>query len=171
MKKLLPFVFTLVCLHAVAQRKETDPYSSKAISFGPELLIPGKSDYKIGAGVSGRIEYPVTDLISAGFSAGYDRLYFKEDQTEAGPLGPMVIVPVKASGVAFLSPDLYSEFAIGAAIGTNYDKRNTLALSFGLGYVVPVRNHQGLDVNIRFDDWGKDRVRQVALRVAYRLAW
>jgi hypothetical protein len=173
MKKLLPFIFTLVCLNAIAQRKETDPYSSKAISFGPELLIPGKSDYKYGVGASARAEYPVTDLISVGFNAGYDRLYYKTDYNETGKLGPLVVVPVKLSGVFFLDPDLYCDVAAGAAIGTNYDKRNTLALSFGVGYVVPIHNNtnRGIDVNVRFDDWGKDRVRQIALRVAYRLAW
>jgi hypothetical protein len=171
MKKLLLVLFTLIYIQANAQRKETDPYSSKAISLGGEFLIPGKSDFKIGGGISGRAEYPITDLVSLGLVAGYDRLYYKQSVNENGSLGPNVIVPIKATAVFFLDPDLYCNVDAGSAIGINYDKRKTLALAFGVGYIVPVRHHQGVDVSFRFDDWGKTRVRQVALRVAYRLDW
>lgn len=171
MKKLLPFVFTLICLQVFAQRKETDPYNNKAISFGPEWLIPGGSDFKIGVGASGKVEYPVTDIISVGVTAGYNRLYYKQANNDSGPLGPYSVIPVKGDAIFFLDPDIYCDLSAGAAIGVNYDKRKTLAVGFGVGYVIPVFNHQGVDVSFRFEDWGKNRLHEAVLRVAYRLAW
>jgi len=171
MKKLLPLLFIIVSLNAFAQRHAEDPYTSKALSFGPELLVPGKTDFKYGFGASAQVEYPFTDLVSFIGSAGYSRLYYKAAQNPDGLLGAYTVVPVKAGAKFFLDPDLHCDVEAGAAIGTNYDKKKSLAVAFSVGYVVPLTGNRGLDVSIRFDDWGKTRLRSVGLRVAYRIGW
>ena len=171
MKKLLPLLFTLVCLNAFAQRNPEDPYTSKAISFGPELLLPGKTAYNYGVGASLKVEYPFSDLISFTGAVRYAQLHYTVSEDIFGKFQDYKAIPVLVGAKFFLDPDLYADVEAGAAFGINYDKQKSLALSFTLGYIFPIKNSTGLDVGVRFDDWGRDRFRAVDLRVAYRIAW
>lgn len=155
MKKILLFIFTLICVQALAQRKETDPYNSKAISWGPELILPSKTDFKYGVGAQGKIEWPLTDLVSLNLSAGYGRMYYKVNYNEFGTVGPYTDVLLKVGARFFLDPDLYCDVDAGITAGLDYDKKKTQAIDLGLGYLFPLTNHTGLDVGFRFEDWGK----------------
>jgi hypothetical protein len=172
MKKLILLIFTIVSVQALAQRKEEDPYTSRTVSIGPEILVPGQTDFKYGISAKLRVEYPFTDLVSFIGSVSYTRLYYKNAIiNEKGPLGAYTAEPIKAGARFFLTPDLYTDIEFGAAIGNNYDKINSLALAFNIGYVIPVNKSTGVDASVGFEDWGKDRLRGLILRAAYRIPW
>jgi len=164
----------MITANALAQqaRRPEDPYTLKAISIGPEFSMPAKTDFKYGVGASGQVEYPFTDLVSFTGSIAYTRYYYKVSSNEFGAVGPSIVIPVKVGAKFFLDPDIHCDIETGVALETNYTKRKSFAVSFLIGYTIPLeKNPGGVDIGLKFEDWGKERMRAVGLRVAYRLGW
>ncbi|WP_374948346.1 transporter [Mucilaginibacter sp.] len=169
MKKLVLLALVLCSLNVFAQRDETDAFGSKAISFGPELNITTKGIYKTGYGVSGRIEWPLGDEFAIDGTAGYNRFFFKN--ADQFTQGANVFVPVKAGVTFFWDSNIYANGHAGTVQQLNYEKQSSFAYDFGVGYLLPIKGNNGLDLGFRYERWGKNRMREAVIRVAYRFGW
>jgi len=126
MKIILFALFTLFVFSAHAQtNSDPDAFMTKAFSIGPEVAIPLKSHYKTGYGGSLKFEWPLAgDGYGVSLMAGYTQFSFKNPAEDGQPKA--AFIPVKAGAAAFLSPDIYMDFDLGAAIGLNYEKQKLL---------------------------------------------
>jgi hypothetical protein len=168
MKKLLPLLFILIGAAAHAQTQNT----AKAFSVGLELGVPTNSIYNVGFGGSGKAEVPITPNLSLSVTAGYINFYYKRSLVgNSQSQDPAGYVPIKAGAKYFLGQYVYVEGEAGTAIETNYSKRNLFAFALGPGFVISTGKHTAVDFGFRYENWGNGRLRQTALRVAYRLGW
>ncbi|WP_374950285.1 hypothetical protein [Mucilaginibacter sp.] len=167
MKKFTFIVFILLALKAGAQTTPT-----KTFSVGLELGLPTNSIYNIGLGGSGKMELPIVAPVALTFTAGYTSFYYKSaligSNASQSPAG---FVPLKAGGKFYFSPGIYIEADAGTVIETNYNKNKLFVFDAGPGFVFATGKHSGIDFGIRYENWGGGRLRQTALRVAYRLGW
>lgn len=172
MKKLLLLLLVLTSASAFAQhRLDTDPYGTNGISFGPEINIPNSSDFKVGYGVSGKIEKPFGDYFAVNGTAGYNRFFFKDHLLTPFNQGANVFVPVKVGMTFYWDENLYADGNVGVVKQLNYNKNLNLAYSFGVGYLIHISARNAVDVGFRYERWGKNLMRESVLRVAYRFGW
>jgi hypothetical protein len=167
MKRLLPLLFTLFVLHTRAQ---TVPV--KAFSVGLELGVPANSVFNVGFGGSGKAEVPLVSALSFTVTAGYTSMYYKSaligSATTQTPVG---YIPLKAGVKYYFSPGFYAEGEAGNAFQTNYTKENLFIIAVGPGFIASTGEHSGIDIGFRYENWGSGRLRQTAIRAAYRFGW
>lgn len=167
MKKLLLLFLPFFYIGANAQT-----FNTKAFSVGLEVGIPSQSVYNVGLGGSGKAEVPVASNVSLSFTAGYTSFYYKKSligssvTPDAGRF-----FPLKAGVKYYFSEGFYAEGEAGSVIETNYNKDNLFAFSIGPGFVIATGKHTGVDMGFRYENWSRGRLRQTALRVAYRFGW
>ncbi|MBD1394199.1 hypothetical protein [Mucilaginibacter glaciei] len=173
MKKLLLFLFVLLSLHTFAQhkREDTDPYGTKALSFGPEVNIPNSSIFKVGYGVSGKAVWPVGDYFGVNATASYNRFFLKDRYLTPFNTGANVFVPVKVGMTFFWDEHIYANGNVGAVKQLNYSKETNVAYDFGFGYLLPIKGRSNLDIGFRYERWAKTLMRESVLRVAYSFDW
>jgi hypothetical protein len=166
-KRLLPILLIILSYHAFGQAS-----LPKAFGVGLELGIPSNSVYTVGFGGSGKAEVPVAGPLSITVTAGYTSLYFKTSLIGgAGKQSAAGFAPVKAGIKYFFSRGVYAEGEAGNVFETNYRKDNLFVFALGPGFAVPSGEHSSIDVGFRYENWGGGRIRQTAIRVAYRIGW
>lgn len=154
---------------AHAQLAGTEPYNNKSLSAGFEVALPDRNSFRVGESESLKAELPLTDMFSVTMTAGYSTFHYKPGSTNGIIRHPADFVPVKAGAKYFFGDGIYTEGEAGASIETNYDKRERFAFALSPGIIIPTSKHTGVDVGIRFEEWGDKKLRQTALRVAYRV--
>lgn len=167
MKLLLSVLFSLLTLSAFSQSEPT-----KTISVGFDLGLPTNSIYSVGLGASAKLELPVVAPVVFTLSAGYDSFIYKSSFAGSNVSQPAAtFVPLKAGGKFYFGPGIYLEGEAGSAIETNYSKDKLFAFALGPGFVFATGKRSGIDLSIHYENWGGGRLRQTAIRVAYRLGW
>jgi hypothetical protein len=169
MKKLLPLIFLFSYIAAYSQGQSKP---QKAFGVGLDIAFPTNSIYNVGFGGSGKAEVPIIGNVSLTATAGFTSFYYKSSflgntKTQA----PSGFLPLKAGAKYYISEGFYLEGELGTAIETNYSKNKLFAFSFSPGFIIPTGKHTGIDVGLRYENWGSGRVRQTGIRVAYRLGW
>lgn len=167
MKRLLIIVFACIGTYAHAQ-SGAERYNNPAISAGIELQAPDKNGYKIGYGASAKAELPMNDLFSLSVTAGYTALDYRLAKNKKIRT-PADFIPLKAGAKFFFGDGIYTEGEAGAVIETNYTKDKKMVFSIGPGLIVPTGKHTGIDMGIRFEEWGSKKMRETSFRIAYRL--
>lgn len=168
MKKLLPLLFVLMYTMARGQAVTT----TTAFSAGLELGIPTNSIYNIGFGGSGKVEVPLTTALSLSATAGFTNFYRKSALIGSNKSQPASsYVTLKAGLKYYLGEAFYIEGEAGNVVETNYSKNNLFAFALGPGFLISTGKHTAVDFNFRYENWGRGRLRQTGIRVAYRLGW
>lgn len=171
MKKLLTLIFTVACLYAKAQTSEGEKFSSNAFSIGAEFYAPIKTPYSYGYGATAKMEWPVSSEAAVSLSAAYSRYFFKNSNGYSSSYPAAVYIPVKLGTRFFFVDKVYGDLDLGAAIGTNYEKKTAFIYEFGVGYILELSKHSGFDFGLRYERWGKTVLKQPAIKVAYRFSW
>ncbi|RFZ82080.1 hypothetical protein DYU05_15735 [Mucilaginibacter terrenus] len=167
MKYCLPLILIFFSVTAFGQK-----VTSNAFGIGLDLGFPTNSIYNIGFGGSGKAEVPISQSISLTVTAGYTSFYYKSALIgSTRSQDPSGYIPLKAGAKYYLSEGFYLEGEAGTAIETNYNKDKLFAFSVGPGFLFSTGKHTGFDVGLKYENWGSGRLKQTALRVAYRLAW
>ncbi|MBD1394846.1 hypothetical protein [Mucilaginibacter glaciei] len=167
MKKLIFIIFTIATFAAHAQ---TDP--TKTLSLGFDVGAPSQSIYSIGVGGSAKLEIPIVTPVVLSITAGYNSFSYKSSLTGSNTSQPAAgFIPIKAGGKFYFGPGIYLEAEAGSAIETNYAKDKLFAYALGPGFIFATGKHTGIDLSINYENWGGGRLRQTAIRVAYRLGW
>ncbi|AMR31990.1 hypothetical protein A0256_11425 [Mucilaginibacter sp. PAMC 26640] len=166
MKLFLLLIFIACCGYAHGQT------SGKGFGVGLDLGIPSNSIYNIGFGGSGKAEVPLISSLSLSVTAGYTNFYYKgglignnKTQDAAG------FVPLKAGVKYYAGEGFYIEGETGVALATNYTKNTLFAFSLGPGFFIATGKQTGVDVGLRYENWGSGRLQQTAIRAAYRFNW
>jgi len=198
MKKTL-LIFLILLTACVTVKAQSG--SKISLSLGPELAIPfniGEHNYsktkdffKNGAGVSLKIELPVTASLHFTGSAGYawygTKVYYvympaASPSTDYIPMGDgsappsYHFLPIKAGLQYYYAKYLYVDGEAGAAIKLNSATQNSFIYSAGTGAVIPFNVHNGLDVGVRLERGFKIAdynypMSQVAISLAYKFGW
>ena len=201
MKKSILLLPTLILISLFAKAQSGDKV---AISLGPEFNIPfntgttpyGKTTdyYKDGYGGSIKIEVPIVHSLhftgSAGFlyyrSAYYFSLFYFDNMlaptaayNEQGNKiysAAYKYIPLKAGLQYYYSKCLYLGADAGEAIKVGPVSAKSFIYSGGLGGVIPINKHNGIDLSIRFERGYKNvdynyAMSQFGFRLAYRFGW
>ncbi len=167
----LNLFFILVFLSVVANA-QTD--RKPAISLGPELNVPQRSGYTIGYGASANFELPVAASVNLMVAAGYHRYNHKNFgfNNYIKP-GPDYFTPLKAGVKYYPDAKLYLAGELGTVFNNKNNSGSTsnlFAYSLGTGFLLPVNSEKTnhVDIGLRFENWSQNRLRQFAIRVAYR---
>lgn len=145
-----------------------------AFSIGGELGVVQRGLYNVGYGFSGKIELPVTSAIGISLTGGYNWLHYRSisfgNLRSAG--GTEAYVPLKAGARYYLAPRFYTEGELGAVLEQQNNREKLFVYALGTGFVVPFNESKnGIDIGFRYESWSKNRLQQLAFRVAYRLGW
>ncbi|MBB5397567.1 outer membrane beta-barrel protein [Mucilaginibacter sp. AK015] len=166
MKKLLSTLLILFSCSAYAQTPV------RAFGAGLELGVPANSVFAIGFGGSGKAEVPLVSALSLSVTGGFTSFHYKSALIGSSTTQPAVnYIPVKAGVKYYFSPGFYAEGEAGNAFQTNYTKENLFIIAVGPGFIVSTGEHSGIDFGFRYENWGSGRLRQTAIRVAYRFGW
>lgn len=151
---------------------------TKAISIGPELNIPQRSLYNIGYGVSANFEVPVASKVSVVAGGGLHRYSYKNFLigSEGVKPSPDNYIPLKAGVKYYADTRLYLQGELGTVLSNssnNSGNKNLFTYSLGTGFLLPLGESKSnmVDVGLRFEDWSENRLRQFAIRVAYRFGF
>jgi hypothetical protein len=169
MKRIILILLIFYSFHASAQNNLP---LSKAFSPGFELGIPSNSIYNVGLGLSGKVEFPVSNRVCISATVGYSSFFYKSNLFKSS-LTPSAasFAPLKAGVKYYFNQGVYVEGELGTAIETNYLKQDLFAFSIGPGFILPINDKRGIDIGFRYENWSNHQVRQTAIRVAYRLGW
>ena len=174
MKKLLFVVFAFLSVSAYAQSTNTpEQPNNRALSFGIENILARKSPF-FGYGFGGSIkgEYPVGESLSLTGTAGYDKFFVKGAYKNPSGSTPLAsFIPIKVGAKYFIGSFVYAEGELGGTIETNYEKKKYVNLTVGIGYLISITPRTGLDLSIRYEDWGDQAIKMGALRAAFRADW
>ncbi len=195
MKKTLlsAFAFLLVITFAKAQSG-----NKASISIGPDFGIPinttsyiygeSKDFYSNGFGISFKVETPITSSLHFTGSIGYVRyvsnVHYANPLTDSSFPGSASIVqapayeyvPIKVGLQYYYDKYFYISGETGAAIQATSVSTTSFIYSGGLGAVIPLDMHSGLDISARYERGFlspnyDSPMSQVAIRVAYKFGF
>lgn len=174
MKRLLFIAFAFLSAYAHGQDSFAPMQANnKALSVGLEGLVASKSaffTYGFGASVKG--ELPLGESFSLSATGGLNKFNVKAAYKSPTGSTPLVtFIPIKVGAKYFIGGLVYTEGELGATIETNYEKKKYFNLTAGIGYIIPLTPHTGIDLSLRYEDWGDQAVKFGALRVAFRADW
>ena len=167
MKRFLFFILLFSASGVWAQ----DERLKKAFSIGAELGIPNMNAYNIGLGLSGKVEFPVSEKIAITATAAYAAFFYKSNLFANKSLSAASFIPLKAGVKYYVNQGIYFEGELGEAIEANYLKRDLFAFSIGPGFIIPINEKYGVDFGLRYEKWSQHQVQQTAIRFAYRFGW
>lgn len=164
MKKILFFILliTAACIKVQAQ-----DHKSFAVGIGPEIGFPSHSLYTIGGGGSLKAEVAVSNKASITATAGYSSFSFKNI---SGKNQSSNFIPLKA-GLRYSGAGAYLEGELGEAMKTGVNKQNLFAYSIGPGFIFKLNDTESVDLGFRYENWSKNTLQQIAVRVAFRMGW
>ncbi|MBS7566402.1 hypothetical protein KHS38_18480 [Mucilaginibacter sp. Bleaf8] len=174
MKKLLLIISACFWFGAAFAQSGDMAHVRPAVSLGPEVGFVQRSLYNTSYGAIAKLEIPVAATLSATLTGGIDFMHIKSfnfGQVRSTG-GTDTYVPVRAGARYFLGPGFYGEGELGAAIQINGNHDKLFAYAIGPGFVTPLKSDgsaSALDISFRYESWSRNRMQQVAIRVAYRL--
>jgi len=173
MKKIL---FTIVIVGCIICTAKAQQYTRSGFSIGPEINFPSQSVYNIGYGASARLDLPVSGKVGISLTGGYTKLHYKGSIVSVfGDQKPNEFVPLKAGIIYGVGNGLYLSGELGDAMevssNVNGNKRNLFVFGLGPGFLFGLSDKQAIDLGIRYEQWSQHELKQVAIRVAYRIGW
>jgi hypothetical protein len=157
---LLLLALSLFAFSASAQQ------NPKAFTIGGELGLPSYGLYNVALGASGKLEIPLISPVSISLTGGFTSVFRRSSIIDDYNGGGDLFVPLKAGIKYYFVQSFYAEGEGGAALGLNHGNKSLALFSIGPGFVIPSEKN-GIDISFRYEDW-QDRVKQTAIRVAYR---
>lgn len=163
MKKIFVFILLIAGIHIAGHAQD----KRFAISIGPEVGFPSHSLYTIGGGGSLKAEVAVSAKASITATAGYSSFSYKNI---GGTHQSSNFIPLKA-GFRYSGAGAYLEGELGEAIKNGANKQNLFAYSVGPGFIFKLNDAESIDLGFRYENWSKNTLQQIAVRVAFRLGW
>lgn len=172
MKKLI-LLFLALGTFTLAHAQQ---FARNGFSIGPEVNFPSQSVYNIGYGASAQADIFISGKFALGLSGGYTKLHYKGSIISTfGSQKPSEFVPLKAGIIYGAGSGLYLEGDLGDVLETstniNGSKRSLFAFSVGPSSLVRLTDKQSVDIGVRYEQWSEHTLKQIALRVAYRIGW
>ncbi|PTR00887.1 hypothetical protein C8P68_101116 [Mucilaginibacter yixingensis] len=173
MKKyfLLAMLFCGFCRMACAQ---DDHQNHTALSAGPEISFPSRSQFNFGYGGSLKFETPVAQNVGLSLTGAYTEMIYKGVAFAGGTKpSPAGFVPLKA-GVVYYAGGARLEGEVGSVLEQqeiNGVKQNLFTFSLGPSFLIPLADskQQFINVGLRYESWSKNTLRMIGIRVAYHL--
>jgi hypothetical protein len=194
MKKIYLFIIACLCIIPCARAQSRNNIS---LSFGPELGIPFntttfdygavRDNYQDGVGGSVKVELPVATSLHLTGSAGYmyyptnEHFYFLGTTANLTPYTTendnqppsYKFIPLKAGLQYYYAKYFYLAGDAGAAIKANPAALTSFIYSGGLGALIPFNEHNGLNIDVRYERGFKivdypSAMSQIVFRLAYR---
>lgn len=166
----LLFLLTIV----IAAKAQDDSENHIALSAGPEIGFPSRTQFSFAYGGSLKFEVPVISNFGFSLSGGYSQLVYKGVAFGDMPKpSPVSFIPIKA-GVIYYAGPARLEGELGSVLepqAVNGVKQNLFAYSLGPSFLIPLGDskNQHINLGVRYESWSKNMLRMVAIRVAYHI--
>ena len=154
-------VATVALLFTTKVNAQTEPRGDSRdtrLGIGLSLGIPTDDFYNFAVGGDLRLQKDFYSNVSGLLSLGYTNF-----SAEGEDMGSVGFIPLKAGIKVFPIERLYISGEVGAGFGTDEGQKTSFVYAPGIG----LGFNNGLDLGLRYENFTKYGMGQVALRIAY----
>ena len=154
-------VATVALLFTTKVNAQTEPRGDSRdtrLGIGLSLGIPTDDFYNFAVGGDLRLQKDFYSNVSGLLSLGYTNF-----SAEGEDMGSVGFIPLKAGIKVFPIERLYISGEVGAGFGTDEGQKTSFVYAPGIG----LGFNNGLDLGLRYENFTKYGIGQVALRIAY----
>jgi len=154
-------IFGMMLLLITTLQAQTEPAGDShdtRLGVGLSLGIPTHDAFNVALGGDLRLQKDFASNVSGLLSLGYTNFSAKGE--DAGSIG---FVPLKVGLKIFPIERFYISGEVGAGFGTDEGQKTSFVYAPGIG----LGFNNGLDLGLRYENFTKYELGQIALRIAY----